>query len=199
MEFIQQLKQNGLEKKKTIEEVISSSLGIEKKDIEKINLLNAQNLSDYYKLEYMTLQDKRLENVVFAIVPDELWVKGIQPSESSAENQLIIIKKSYFESQQNPDEIAWLVHEFAHCQNFLDSNSPEDYRKKSETFAFDDLKTNDSYPYPNNKVEQYTFTKQFQFLKEQDKSKEDILIMLSQYYKEENMPFFNRLLDNIYK
>lgn len=53
------------------------------------------------------------------------------------------------------------------------------------------------YPYPNNLVEKYTFSKQFEYLKKQGKSREDILGLLKKYYKEENMPFFRRLLDEV--
>jgi len=65
-----------------------------------------------------------------------------------------------------------------------------------QRFAFEDLKT--EYSYPNNPVEQYTFTKQFQYLKEQGKSREDVLAMISEHYEEEDFPFFNRLLDSVY-
>jgi hypothetical protein len=84
----------------------------------------------------------------------------------------------------------------AHCQNFLDSESAEAYQKNMQTFAFDDLRT--EYTYPNNRVEQQTFAKQFQYLKEQGRSREDVLTMLGKYYHEEYFPFFNRLLDGVY-
>lgn len=66
-----------------------------------------------------------------------------------------------------------------------------------QRFAFEDLET--EYTYPNNPVEQFTFTKQFQYLKEQGKSREDVLKMLSHDYNEEDFPFFNRLLDSVYE
>ena len=149
-----------------------------------------------YQAQREALHDERLDGVTIAVVPDDLWIKGSQPSESSAERQLILIKQSYFEAQENPDEIAWLCHELAHCQNFLDSESPEEYQGNMQKFAFDDLKT--EYTYPNNPVEQSTFTKQFQYLKENGKTREDIFTMLSKDYHEEDFPFFNRLLDSVY-
>ena len=78
----------------------------------------------------------------------------------------------------------------------MDSKSPEEYQDNMQKYAFDDLGT--EYTYPNNPVEQFTFTKQFQYLKEQGKSREDVLAMISKYYEEEDFPFFNRLLDNVY-
>ena len=162
-----------------------------------MKLLKAKNLPKHYQTQLKAFHDKRLDNVTIAIVPDELWVKGNQPSESDAEKQLISIKQSYFEAQENPDEIAWLSHELAHCQNFLDSESPEAYQKNMQKIAFEDLKT--KYPYPNNPVEQFAFTQQFQYLKKQDKSRENILKMLGRYYHEEDFPFFNRLLDGVYR
>jgi hypothetical protein len=47
-------------------------------------------------------------------------------------------------------------------------------------------------------VEQQVFTKQFQYLKEQGKSRENVLKMLSHDYNEKDFPFFNRLLDGVY-
>jgi hypothetical protein len=168
----------------------------EEDDIEKVALLRAENLPEQYRTQREALRDERLNRVTIAIVPDDLWVKGSQPSESSAENNLILIKQSYFDVQENPDEIAWLCHELAHCQNFLDSESSEEYQANMQRFAFEDLKT--EHTYPNNPVEQFTFTQQFLYLKEQGKSREDVLAMLGKYYHEEDFPFFNRLLDSVY-
>ncbi|MDO8668026.1 MAG: hypothetical protein Q7K35_02920 [bacterium] len=163
---------------------------------ERIKLIRAKDLSDNYQIQREALDDGRLNGVSIAIVPDDLWVKGSQPSESDAESQLILVKQSYFETQEKPDEIAWLVHELAHCQNFLDSETPKDYQKNMRTFAFEDLETEDFYP--NNLVEQQVFTKQFKFLKGQGKNREDVLKMISAYYQEKDFPFFNRLLDSVY-
>lgn len=197
-----------IDSKKTI----SSNLEIENKDIkqhlqecldlkegavEKISLFKASDLPKNYQTQLKVFHDERLKNVNIAIVPDNLWIKGNQPSESSAEKQLILIKQSYFETQKNPDEIAWLCHELAHCQNFLDSLSPDEYQDNMQKFAFKDLKT--EYTYPNNLVEQFAFLKQFQYLKEHGKSRKDILTMLDEYYNEEDFSFFNKLLDDVYE
>ncbi|MBU0982206.1 hypothetical protein KKC94_05960, partial [Patescibacteria group bacterium] len=179
-----------------IKQHLREYLGLKEGAVERIRLLKAKDLPENYQAQREALHDERLDGVTIAVVPDDLWVKGSQPSESSAENQLILIKQSYFEAQENPDEIAWLCHELAHCQNFLDSASPDEYQGNMQRFAFEDLKT--EYTYPNNPVEQFTFTKQFQYLKEHGKSREDVLKMLSHDYNEEDFPFFNRLLDSVY-
>lgn len=184
------------EDQKATKQHLREYLGLKEGDVERVSLLKAKNLPEQYQAQREALHDERLDGITIAVVPDDLWVKGSQPSESSAENQLILIKQSYFEAQENPDEIAWLCHELAHYQNFLDSKSPEEYQDNMQKFAFDDLKT--EYTYPNNPVEQYTFTKQFQYLKEQGKSREDVLAMLGKYYHEEDFLFFNRLLDSVY-
>lgn len=178
------------------DQYLQEYLGIEQKEVRRIELLKAKNLPEHYQSQRETFSDKRLEDITIAVVPDDLWTKS-QPSESNAERQLILVKQSYFEARENPDESAWLSHELAHCQNFLDSESAEVYQKNMQTFAFEDLKT--EYPYPNNPVEQFTFTKQFQYLKKQGKSREDVLTMLSRYYHEEDFPFFNKLLDSVYR
>lgn len=183
-------------KQNKIKQHLQEYLGLKEGAIERIGLLKAKNLPKNYQSQYEALHDERLDGISIAVVPDDLWVKGSQPSESSAENQLILIKQSYFKSQKNPDEIAWLCHELAHCQNFLDSESPEAYQGNMQKFAFEDLKT--GYTYPNNPVEQFTFTKQFQYLKEQGRSREEVLAMLGKYYHEEDFPFFNRVLDSVY-
>lgn len=184
------------QEQRTIKQHLQEYLGLKEGSIERIELLKAKNLPKNYQTQREALRDERLDSVTIAIIPDDLWAKGTQPSESSAENQLILIKQGYFEARENPDEIAWIIHELAHCQNFLDSESAEIYQKNMRTFAFDDLKT--EYSYPNNPVEQHTFTRQFQYLKERGKSREDVSAMLGKYYHEEDFPFFNRLLDNVY-
>ena len=181
---------------KATKQHLQEYLDLKEGDVERVSLLKAKNLPEQYQSQREALHDERLDGVTIAVIPDDLWVKGSQPSESSAENQLILIKQNYFKTQENPDEIAWLCHELAHCQNFLDSESPEEYQGNMQRFAFEDLKT--EYSYPNNPVEQFTFTKQFQYLKEQGKSREDVLAMLGEHYEEEDFPFFNRLLDGVY-
>lgn len=179
--------------KKIAKEYIKEYLELKENDLEKIILLKTKDLPKHYQAQLEIFQDEKLNDVIVSIMPDELWVKGEQPSESIAEKQLILIKKSYFEKKENPDEIAWLCHELAHCQYFLNSKSPEKYKEDITNFAFKDLKT--KYNYPNNLVEQFAFTTQFRFLKKQGKSKEDILLMIKKYYQKDDFSFFNRLLD----
>ncbi len=185
-----------VEERKDLQEYLRGYLELKEGDVERIGLSKAKDLPKNYQGQREALNDERLDKVTIAVVPDNLWVKGSQPSESHAEKQLILVKQSYFEAQENPDEIAWMLHELAHCQNFLDSESDEAYQKGAQTLAFEDLKT--EYSYPNNQVEQSTFTKQFQYLKKQGKSREDVLAMLGKYYDKEDFPFFNRLLDGVY-
>jgi len=179
-----------------IKQYLQEYLNLKKGAVEGIGLLKAKDLPKNYQTQRETFYDERLDRVTIAVVPDDLWVKGSQPSESNAERQLILIKQSYFNTQENSDEIAWLCHELAHCQNFLDSTSPEEYQDNMQRFAFEDIKT--EYTYPNNLVEQFAFTKQFQYLKEQGKNRQDVLTIISKYYHKEDFPFFNRLLDDVY-
>ena len=180
-----------------IKQHLQKRLCLKEGEIEKIELLKTKNLPGQYKTQHEALHDERLDGVIIAVIPDDLWIKGSQPSESNAEKQLISIRESYFEAQKNPDEIAWLCHELAHCQNFLDSKTPKEYQKNMQKFAFKDLNT--EYTYPNNPVEQFAFTKQFKYLKKQGNNRENILTMISKYYDKEDFPFFNRLLDDVYK
>jgi len=171
-------------------------LHLEDQDLKKISFIKAGDLPGVYKAQYEALNDARLENITMAIIPDDFWRKS-QPTESSAGNNLILIKQGYFENQENPDELAWTVHELAHCQKFLDSESAEAYQKDMETFAFEDL--GGEYPYPNSLVEEWAFGQQLQYLLSQGKSQEEILKMLSQEYTENEMPFFVRIMDNLNK
>lgn len=181
-----------------VKQHLQEYLDLKEGAIERIGLMKAKDLPKNYQSQREVFHDERLDGVTIAVIPDDLWMKGKnQPSESNAEKQLVLFKQSYFEAQDNPDEIAWLCHELAHCQKFLDSESPAEYEGNMEKFAFEDLKT--EYSYPNNPVEQFTFTKQFEYLKEQGKNRNDVLKMLGQNYSEEDFPFFNRLLDSVYK
>lgn len=186
----------GLEQVSQVKQILQECLDATEGAVERLELLKAKDLPENYQAELKALDDERLDGITIAVVPDDLWRKDKQPSESIAENQLILIKQSYFEARENPDEIAWLCHELSHCQNFLDSESPEEYQNNRRKFAFGDLKT--KYAYPNNLAERHAFTKQFQYLKEQGKSRQDVLEMLGNYYTKEDSPFFNRLLDDVY-
>lgn len=183
------------EKDSNLQQYLQEYLNLKEGVVEKIKFLKVNDLSKNYKAQYEALNDERLGNIMIAVIPDDLWVKGRACSESHAGKQLILIIQSYYE--KNPDKSAWMLHEFGHCQNCLNSESPEAYYESMQTFAFDDLKT--EYSYPNNPVELFAFTKQFQYLKKQGKSKEDVLIMLSKTYEDkEDFLFFNRVLDSVY-
>jgi hypothetical protein len=161
-------------------------------DLKKIKLIKAADLAGDYKKQYEFLNDPRLDNITIAIVPKELWLKGKQPSESNAENDLILFNEEYFNGE---DKVAWMVHEFAHCASFKDH--PEDYNKMSSAFAYEGLGS--KYPYPNNQVEAFTFKKQFEYLKQIGAQRDDIISMLKDDYEdEEDYIFFNKILDEVY-
>lgn len=112
------------------------------KKLDRIQFIEACNLSGQHEKAYSFLNDERLAGIMIAVVPDDMWVKGAQPSESKAENNLILFKESYF---KGADDVGWMAHELAHCQRFLDSSSPqgktqqEVYSEDSETPAFPDI------------------------------------------------------------
>ncbi len=194
-------KENKIEAKnlapnKEVLDYLKNILDLKENDVERIELLKAKDLSLNYKKQLEFMDDKRLADVNIALIPDDLWRKGQQPSESDAENNMILIKESYFKAKEKSDKIAWLTHELGHCQAFLDSKDPEDYQKDSRKFAFPDLES--EYSYPNNLVEQKAFTKQFQFLKDNGKNREEIIKLISDYYGAEDLPFFQRILDDVF-
>jgi hypothetical protein len=185
-----------LQDRVAIKDHLQTYLGLPADQIERIALFKAADLPAQYQSQLQALHDARLEAVTIGLVPDDLWFKGDQPSESHVSQKLIIFKQGYFEKPENVDEIAWLSHELAHCQKFLDSESPEQYQADSVRPAFDDLGSEETYP--NNAVEQFAFTKQFDYLKSIGKSKEDVLKMLMVDYEAKDLPFFTKLLVEVY-
>ena len=179
-----------------IKSYLTKYLELQENEINKIDFIEAKNLQDQYKNQLYFMHDTRLENIKIAIVPDSLWIKGISSSESHAEKNLILFKQGSFEKDQNdPNNIAWMVHELAHCQDYLDDK--DNYEIKMQKPAFENLKS--EYTYPNNQVEKFTFTKQFKYLKNKGMDREYIFQTLKKHYQPEDLPFFNRLLDRIYK
>lgn len=182
---------------RSYQDYLKEYLDLGDQEIEQINLIKAKDLVGDYQQQFNFLSDKRLEKITIGIVPDNLWQKGSSPSESHAEEGLILIRQGYYEKEENPDEIAWIVHELAHCQQLLNLKSEKKYQEDMQTFAIEGIGS--EFPYPNNKVEAYTFTKQFEFLKQQGKTREQIIEMLQEHYERElDLTFFNRLLDIIY-
>ncbi|MFA5000384.1 MAG: hypothetical protein WC545_03425 [Patescibacteria group bacterium] len=179
-----------------LENYLQDYLDLKKGETEKIKLQAAENLAEDYRNQYEFLKDERLKDIKIAVIPDNLWIKGEQPSESHAEKSLILFKQSYYENQDKPDEIAWLTHELAHCQNFMAVGSEAIYEKNQQIFAFEDL--GGEYSYPNNLVEQSAFTEQFKYLKQSGKNKEEIKELLKKYYHQEDFAFFERLLDKVF-
>lgn len=109
---------------------LRESLELKDKDFEKIELILAKDLKHDFASQFQSFNDTRLNNITIAVVPDDLWIKGKQPSESRAKE---------------------------------------------------------------------AFSKQFQYLQAQGKNKEEILLMLSNYYSQEDGAFFDKLLAEIYK
>ncbi len=161
------------------------------KVLDRLGYIEAINLPPQHQKSFDFLNNERLAGTMIVVVPDDLWFKGEQPSESNAEGDVILFKQSYFESADN---IAWMTHELAHCQKY--KNAPEQYEQDSQTYAFQDIVG--EYAYPNNIVERYTFTKQFEFLKQEGLSREEIFEMIKKEYEESDLPFFERLLDEIF-
>jgi len=179
------------------EKVLEEILGLKGNDIERAKILKAKSLPENYQKQVEFFNNKSLEGVNIAVIPDDLWIKGQQPTESIAEKNLILIKESYFQEEETENQNAWIAHELAHCENFLNSDSEEEYHNKMKQEAFGDLDS--EFTYPNNLVEEETFTKQFQYLKGEGKNKDDIWKMVKDYYEEEDYPFFEKIVEKVYK
>ncbi|MEA3249167.1 MAG: hypothetical protein U9Q03_02315 [Patescibacteria group bacterium] len=166
---------------------------LETEDAEAIELVAIDGLPEKYREQYEFVDDERerLRGVTVAVVPKELWPKGLQPSESHAERGLILFSDEYF---NEGDPSAWMTHELAHCSRHEDN--PDAYFDDMATPAFRDLAG--EYAYPNNKVELETFTTQFRYLKEKGVEKIKVHKMLEEQYEPEDMPFLDRVLDGIY-
>lgn len=164
-------------------------------DAERIMFVRGAELPDEYGDQYRFLDDERLADVMVAVVPDEFWVKGAQPSESSAERGLINVRGGYFEGREESerDPSAWMTHELAHCQRYLDKK--EAYAKDSETPAFDDIGTG---TYPNNKVEEHAFGTQFTYLKSKGVERAKVAELLKKDYDEKDFEFLDKMLDRVY-
>ena len=161
------------------------------KQIERVQFIEAINLPSQHQKSFKFLNDDRLAGTMIAVVPDDMWIKGDQPSESDAENDLILFKESYY---GGADNIAWMVHELAHCLRFKDTK--DDYGRDSQTYAFENIKS--EYAYPNNKVEAYTFLRQFKYLKEKGVTRNNIRKMLGEHYEAEDFKFFDRILKQVF-
>lgn len=165
---------------------------IDPAEAENIPLINIENLPPQYKEQIDLLGDPRLSSTLVAVVPEKIWTKSEQPSESNAENDLVLFRADYLADKDNA---AWMTHELAHCLRFKDA--PEQYQIDSQTPAFDDVKS--KYLYPNNKVEEYAFRRQFEFLKQKGLSREQIIEKLKADYQEPTeFKFFDKLLDQVY-
>lgn len=175
-----------------LKKFLTEYLGLKNsEDADRIKFIRADSLEAEYKNQYDFLQDPRLAEFAITVVPNDIWEawgKG-QPSESHAELGMVLIRDDYF---RGTDEVAWLTHEFGHCQRLLDT-SVEQYSKDSHQPAFPEIGS--EYDYPNNKVEQQAFERQFRYLTEKRNiSKEEIIKKLLEYgYTEKDKTFFERI------
>jgi len=164
-------------------------------DAESIRFEQAGGLGGEYGDQYRFLDDERLAGTEIAVVPDKLWVKGKQPSESHAAKGLILIREGYYldPAKREQDEPAWMAHELAHCQRFIDKR--DNYDEESQQVAFDDIGLD---AYPNNQVEERTFGKQFEYLRSKGVGRERVAEMMNEHYGPEDFKFLDRVLDRVY-
>jgi hypothetical protein len=142
--------------------------------------------------QFALFADARLDSVRVAVIPDKLWQKGSQVSESSARNSLISINEKYFSNKEKSDEFGWFTHELGHCQKYFDA--PKEYDKKSEESAFPEIQSG----YPNNQVELHAFTKQFEYLKGKGKAHDEVWQNMQQEYPQWAWEFLKKVLDRVY-
>lgn len=165
------------------------------KDPQSIRFERADGLTRQYGDQYRFLADERLAGVEIAVVPDGFWVKGKQPSESHAARSLILVREGFYldPASQEQDELAWMTHELAHCQQFMDKGN--DYDKESQQAAFEDIGLD---TYPNSRVEEHAFGKQFEYLKIKGVSREGVAKMMREHYGPEDFKFLDKILDRVY-
>lgn len=176
-------------------------LELDENDINRIGVNNMNEIisnekcPENYKKQFEHIGDERLEQVKIGVIPDDLWRKGGQPSESHAEKQLILFRESYYNQKKDPDQEGWMSHELAHCRQLLDSDQ-EEYENGMEQSAYDDIES--EYSYPNNIVEKSAFEEQFKYLKDEGSTRQEVVQMLKNHYGEEDFKFFNKVLDDVY-
>ncbi len=164
-------------------------------DAESLRFETAGGLTGDYAEQFKFMNDPRLAETMIAVVPDRLWVKGSQPSESSAERDLILVREGYLKdpAKEHQDEVAWMTHELGHIQRGKDAG--ERYAAESEEKAFDDIETG---TYPNNKVEEHAFGRQFAYLRSKGVPRERVAELLKDEYGPEDFRFLDKLLDRTY-
>lgn len=139
-----------------------------KKDI---RLFRGAELPPFFKGQFEFFKNQQLATVAVAVIPNALWLKG-QPTESDAENGIILVSQSYFALADRMDqgeewqaELGWLSHEYGHCEKY--SLDKEQYAKQAELPAYPDLAV---AVYPNNQNEAYAFRRQFEWLLSQGRT-----------------------------
>jgi len=164
-------------------------------DAESLRFETADRLTGDYADQFRALNDPRLNDAMIVTVPDRLWVKGAQPSESAADKNLILVREGYLNDpgKEKQDEVAWMTHELGHLQRGKDVG--DRYAAESEEKAFVDLEVG---TYPNNKVEEHAFGRQFEYLKSKGVPRARVAEMLKDEYGPEDFKFLDRLLDKVY-
>lgn len=157
----------------------------------------AEDLAGEYGEQYRFLGDARLADMEVVIVPDEFWHKGSQPSESAADKGMILIRQGYYRDpkKERQDETAWMTHELSHLQQSLDRGQAG-YDQAQATVAFDDIGPD---TYPNNQVEEYTFRRQFEYLRSHGVDRDQAAAMLQKEYSPDDFKFLDRILDKAYE
>lgn len=137
--------------------------------------------------QYRFLGDARLADTEIVIVPDDMWVKGSQPSESHAGRRAILMREGYYHDPkiERQDESAWMTHELAHLQQSLDRGLDE-YEKEQ------------SAGYPDNQVERHAFSRQFEYLRSKGAGRSHVAALLENDYSGEELVFLSRILDEVY-
>lgn len=166
-------------------------------DAERIGFVRAAELPGEFGEQFRFLDDGRLAETLVAVVPDDLWHKGGQPSESMAERGTVLVRGGYFggEREAEKDPSAWMTHELAHCQRFADLEDEDEYGRESGTPAFSGLGPD---TYPNNKVEEHAFGRQFAYLKEKGIERDQVADLLREHYGPEGFLFLDRILDRVF-
>ena len=160
--------------------------------VEQVSIIDTGNVPERYRAQIDFQRDPVAPIPLIAVIPNAVWQKS-QPTESSAEHNLVLFRADYWEEG---DDIAWMTHELGHCERF--QTQPAEYTKDQQEFAIGTIVS--EHPYPNNKVEEYAFTKQFNFLRQKGTTRAEVLKLLETYYSEpSDFAFFNELLDRVYQ
>ena len=172
-----------------------------KEKLDSLRLYEQSDLPTIFLEGLAYLDDPRLENVRVVVVPDNIWAKGARISEYHENHNLILVKAKYFNDPELEKAEGWYVHELGHATCFADIKGEtlderiKKYRRELEIQAFD---LESLVGYPNTKVEELAFDKQFSYLKSQGVLREEIVEFLSPHYDEEDFQFLDKILNKVF-